>query len=284
MHHNPNQSQSQSQSQNQSQNAALTQLWIHPLKSGAGITLSSAIAAPGGLTTDREWMVTDAEGQFLTGRTHPALLHIKATPTIEGLRLNAPGMSEHSVRRARFNRRRPTGVWSYRFDAWWGEVSTDHWLSEFLGISARLLFIGGVSQRQLRSDPSVRFSFADGYPYLLLSESSLVDLNSRLVRPVTMRHFRPNLVVDGVVAFAEDGWRRFRIGSVIFDVVKPCDRCVFTTIDPDTAIPADDLQPLRTLGSYRRTEGGVMFGQNVIARNRGMIRVGDAVEVLERSS
>ena len=98
-----------------------------------------------------------------------------------------------------------------------------------------------------------------------------------------MRNFRPNMVVNGNDAFAEDQWKRIRIGDVEFEHMKPCDRCVFTTIDPDTALPSADMQPLRTLGTYRRTEAGVMFGQNLVARGTGVIRVGDRVEVVERA-
>ena len=261
----------------------LTQLWCYPIKSCAGIESSSARITSAGPAFDREWMVTDASGQFLTGRAHPKLVLVSAVPTIDGLALHAPGMPAHVVRRILFNRLRQTGVWAYRFDAWWGDESADAWFSDYLGMSARLLFIGANSNRALRVDPSIRFSFADGYPFLLISEASLADLNSRLEHPVSMRNFRPNMVVNGNDAFAEDQWKRIRIGDVEFEHMKPCDRCVFTTIDPDTALPSADMQPLRTLGTYRRTEAGVMFGQNLVARGTGVIRVGDRVEVVERA-
>jgi uncharacterized protein YcbX len=126
--------------------------------------------------------------------------------------------------------------------------------------------------------PGDAVSFADGFPLLLISEASLADLNSRLAEPVDMRRFRPNLVVDGAVPYAEDGWRRFRVGEVEFEGVKNCSRCVFTTVDPDLGVKHPALEPLKTLGSYRRRAGGgVFFGQNVIPRGTGVIRVGDAV-------
>lgn len=260
----------------------LTQLWNYPIKSCAGIAGSSARITSAGPAFDRQWMVTDASGQFLTGRAHPKLVLVNAIATIDGLSLQAPGMSEFGVRRVLFNRQRQTGVWSYRFDAWWGDESADEWFSRYLGITARLLYIGANSSRALRVDPTIRFSFADGYPFLLIGEASLADLNSRLDRPVSMRNFRPNMVVKTTDAFAEDQWERIRIGEVEFEHMKPCDRCVFTTVDPDTALPSADMQPLRTLGTYRRTPNGVMFGQNLVARSTGVIRVGDRVEVVER--
>lgn len=259
----------------------LTQLWRYPIKSCAGLARSSATITSAGPAFDRQWMVTDTAGQFLTGRAHPKLVLVSAIPTIDGLTLHAPGMPALVVRRVLFNRLRQTGVWAYRFDAWWGDEAADTWFSDYLGTSARLLFIGANSNRSLRVDPTIRFSFADGYPFLLIGEASLADLNSRLDRPVSMRNFRPNLVVGGTDAFAEDKWRKIRIGDVTFEHMKPCDRCVFTTIDPDTALPSADMQPLRTLGTYRRTDAGVMFGQNLVARSAGVVRVGDRVEVVE---
>jgi uncharacterized protein YcbX len=125
-------------------------------------------------------------------------------------------------------------------------------------------------------------SFADGFPLLLISEASLADLNSRLDAPVEMRRFRPNLVVDGNRPYAEDNWQRIRVGDVEFAGVKNCSRCVFTTIDPDSGVVHPDKEPLRTLSTYRRRpQGGVYFGQNLIPRSGGVIRVGDPVTVLE---
>jgi uncharacterized protein YcbX len=123
-------------------------------------------------------------------------------------------------------------------------------------------------------------SFADAFPLLLISRAALDGLNARLAKPVSMLRFRPNLVVEGVAAHAEDGWKRIRIGEVEFDVAKACTRCVFTTVDPMRGERDPDGEPLRTLIGYRRTADGVTFGQNLIPRSAGSVRVGDAVEVL----
>ncbi|VAW80212.1 Flavodoxin reductases (ferredoxin-NADPH reductases) family 1, partial [hydrothermal vent metagenome] len=131
-------------------------------------------------------------------------------------------------------------------------------------------------------NPGDEVSFADGFPMLLITEASLNDLNTRLEHPVSMRRFRPNLVVDGDRPYAEDNWHRIRIGEVEFEGVKNCSRCIFTTIDPDTGIKNPATEPLRTLSQYRRRpEGGVYFGQNLIPRSGGKVRVGDKIELID---
>jgi uncharacterized protein YcbX len=126
-------------------------------------------------------------------------------------------------------------------------------------------------------------SFSDGFPLLLISEASLEDLNQKLELPLSMQRFRPNLVVRGCAPYAEDEWRRIRIGSLEFDVVKPCSRCVITTIDPETGQRAQDGEPLRTLSLYRKQDNKVYFGQNLIHRGSGTLETGTEIEILERS-
>jgi len=123
-----------------------------------------------------------------------------------------------------------------------------------------------------------RAGFADGFPFLLVGEASLADLNARLARPLPMNRFRPNLVVSGSAPFAEDGWRSIRIGNIPMEVVKPCARCVVTTTDQGTG-RRDGDEPLHTLASFRRQEGKVMFGQNAVPYGQGLLRIGDPVEL-----
>jgi uncharacterized protein YcbX len=123
--------------------------------------------------------------------------------------------------------------------------------------------------------PGARVSFADGFPFLLISEESLADLNGRLAVPLPMNRFRPNLVVAGCEPYAEDGWKEIRIGDVKLRVVKPCERCLVTTTDQATG--ERGKEPLRTLATYRKVGNDVMFGQNVVHENTGELRVGDAV-------
>ena len=121
-------------------------------------------------------------------------------------------------------------------------------------------------------------SFADAFPLLLISQASLDDLNSKLAVPVPMNRFRPNIVINGCGAFDEDGWKKIRVGNMVFHVMKPCGRCVTTTVDQSTGVQGKE--PLATLSKYRKVDGKVLFGQNVIPEKRGMVHVGDVVEVI----
>ena len=174
-------------------------------------------------------------------------------------------------------------VWRDGVMARIADAGADHWISHYLGMAARFVHMDADAAR--RVDPAYsraedQVSFADGFPLLLISQASLDGLNTRLDSAVTMNRFRPNLVVGGTDAHAEDDWRRIRVGEVEFDVVKRCARCVLTTVDPDTGRFDPQGEPLRTLIGYRRTEKGVVFGQNLIPRGTGRIRQGDTVEVI----
>lgn len=158
------------------------------------------------------------------------------------------------------------------------------YLSTFLGLSAKLAYLHNVEARAV--DPTFghaedRVSFADGFPLLVTLTASLDDLNSRLAKPVSMNRFRPNLVIEGASAWAEDTWRRLRVGPLTLRIVKPCSRCAIPTFDPLTGERPDNNEPLQTLAGFRRAEGGIMFGQNAIPDAPGRLRVGDTVEVLE---
>jgi len=240
----------------------LSALHIFPVKSCAPLVVDAAAVEPRGLAHDRRWLVTDASGKFLTGRQHPRLTLLRAAPNGAALDLSAPDMP------------------LLRLDV---PLPTEAWISEFLGMPARFFYMDAGCERPVDpayAKPGDEVSFADAYPLLLISQGSLDGLNAKLAAPVPMLRFRPNLVVANTGAHAEDGWKRVRIGSVEFDLVKPCSRCVFTTVDFTSGAFDPSGEPLRTLMTYRRTERGVTFGQNVIPRGTGTLRVGDAVEVL----
>jgi uncharacterized protein YcbX len=181
-------------------------------------------------------------------------------------------------------------VWRDRVAALPAAEATHAWLSRALDVACRLVHLSDTAARPIDpvfadsgADAGTTVSFADGFPLLLASLGSLDDLNARLARPIPIGRFRPNLVVAGAPPWEEDSWRLIRIGAVVLRVVKPCDRCVVTTIDPATGERPDGDEPLRTLRRFRRdVNGRVMFGQNLIPRTRGRIHIGDAVEVLER--
>lgn len=266
----------------------LSALYLHPLKSSASLPVSSLEIEPRGPRFDRRWLVVDAEGRFITARAVAALVLVRAEPVGEGLRLSAPGMAPLEVAPPSPGApRMPVTVWKDSVDAVRADAAADAWLSAFLQREVRLVHMDDAAHRAVDPDfarSGDEVSFADGYPLLVISQAAIDGLNARLAAagsaPVTMTHFRPNLVVDGVDAHAEDDWRRVRIGGIDFDAVKPCTRCVFTTVDPVLGRRRDDGEPLNLLKDYRRTPAGVTFGMNLIARGTGTLRVGDAVERL----
>ena len=263
--------------------ASLSEIHRYPVKSIAVDSLQSAEVEARGLRGDRRWMVVDGNGRFLTGRELGALSQIRAQVDGETLALSAPGRETLHARANASAPRLLVTVWKSQVDALPASPEADAWISNWLGQPARLVYMDDAARRPVSLDhgrPGDEVSFADGYPLLLISQAALDALNARLAAPVTMQRFRPNLVVAGTAPHAEDDWRRIRIGTIEFDVVKPCVRCVFTTVEPDSGQRDPSGEPLRTLIGYRRTPSGVTFGQNLIPRGTGTVSVGDAVTVL----
>ncbi len=263
----------------------LTELTIYPIKSCGPVAVEAATVEPRGLVGDRRYMLVDSRGRFLTQRQHPrmALLNVAATP--RGLRVTAPDADpldlspppgEGLERRVR--------VWDSELPATLADEYINAWFTRFMGFSVQLVFMGSQHERPLkagRGRPGDQVSFADGAPVLMMSEGSLAELNGRLAKPVTMKRFRPNMVVSADKPFAEDEWRRIRIGGAEFEVAWACTRCLMTTIDPATARKDPDGEPLNTLRGFRRDSAGVIFGQNLIPRRLGRVQVGDRVRVLQ---
>jgi uncharacterized protein YcbX len=259
-------------------------LYRYPVKSCAPLPTDAAVVEPRGLVHDRRWMVVDPTGRFITGRELPRLTLLRAEPEVSGvLSLQAPDMVPIQVTVPEGDARIPVTVWKSDVLARPCDAAADAWLSDFLGQPVRLVHMGGDLHRPMTSSharPGDEVSFADAYPLLLVTRAAVDLLNTKLERPVSPLRFRPNLIVDGAPAHAEDGWSRIRVGEVELDVGKACVRCVFTTVDPERGERDADGQPLRTLVGYRRGEEGVTFGRNLIPRTAGTIRLGDAVEVL----
>jgi uncharacterized protein YcbX len=266
--------------------ATLSALHVYPIKSCAALTLHEATVEPRGLAGDRRWMVTDPDGKFMTARQYPRLTRVRAVPAGDALMLDAPDMPSMRLAASNAVARIETAVWRSVVQALPASSAADAWISAYLGLPARFVHMDANCVRAVNPDygrPGDQVSFADGYPLMAISQAALDALNARLARPVPMLRFRPSLVVTGTAAHAEDGWKRVRIGAIEFDVVKPCVRCVFTTIDFERGIFDPTGEPLRTLTSYRRAPLGVTFGQNLIPRGVGTLRVGDAVTVLEQA-
>lgn len=268
---------------------SLSGLRRYPVKSCRGAEVTRAVVERAGLAGDRRWMLVRDDGAVVTARTHPRLVLVAPTPAADGLRLTGPGMPPLTVPvpdgeplPARVHRWDTAGVPA--------GPEADAWFSDLLGSSVRLLHLDDPARR--RPDPDFshdddRVSFADGYPLLLTSAASLDALNALVAEgrhaaeaPLPMTRFRPNAVVEGAPAWAEDGWRRIRIGVAEFRVAKGCARCVLTTVDPETA--AKGREPMATLARHRRFDGKVWFGVNLIPDDPGAeITVGDLVEVLD---
>ncbi|MBN8481183.1 MAG: MOSC domain-containing protein [Xanthomonadales bacterium] len=265
--------------------AILSPLHVYPVKSCAPLAPADAVVEALGLAHDRRWMVVDAAGRFMSARKWPRMLLVHAQPVDGGVAVDAPGTAPHVVRAlADPAARCDVTVWGSTVSARRANPEADAWISGFLGTDAHFVHMDEAALRPVDlayGRAGDRVSFADGFPLLLVSQAALDALNEKLAAPVPMLRFRPNLVVTGTDAHAEDTWRRVAIGGVAFDVVKPCTRCVLTTVDPARGEFDASGEPLRTLLTYRRGESGVTFGQNLIARGRGTLRPGDAVDVLE---
>ena len=267
-------------------------LFLYPVKSLRGCAVGRAAVDALGFVGDRRFLVVDAGGRFLTQRTLPRLALIATALSPDALTLSAPGGAPLEVPRAAAAAPlRRVSVW--QSDGLEAEDCGDEaarWLGAFLGVACRLVRIGPAYRRPIlkpgRARPGDEVSFADAFPFLVLGEASLADLNDRLVAQgddaVPMDRFRPNLVVTGGPPFAEDGWKRIRIGQVVLRAGGPCARCVVTTTDQLTADRGPE--PLRLLASYRRDPADstkVNFGHNFIHETKaGSIAVGDRVDLL----
>lgn len=260
----------------------LSQLNVFPVKSIAGISQSQAWVEQQGLSFDRRFMVTRPDGSMITARKHPQLVRVSAALLANGLVLSYPQQPPLKLQYSDFAMTESEAtVWKDTFNAYLTTKAADDWFSKIIGEPVQLLFTGEQSQR-LRTKINRHVSFADGYPMLIISEASLDELNARSPQNHTMDQFRTNLVVSGTEPFAEDGWKRIRIGEVEFEAVKPCSRCILTTVDPATGEFNPLKEPLNTLSAFRSDGSGeVYFGQNLVALNEGIIRVGDSIEVLE---
>ncbi|HEY0055013.1 MAG TPA: MOSC N-terminal beta barrel domain-containing protein [Pedobacter sp.] len=262
----------------------LQDLYIYPVKSLGGIRLETAKALQRGFQFDRRWMLVDENGKFITQRVEHILAHLK-TQLIDGklwiydnrfpenkISVNLDIYSPSTV---------DVTVWHDQVEATHVTAEIDKWFSTYLNKPCKLVFMSESGLRALSEADSfadLHVSFADAFPYMLISQASLDELNSRLQEPVPMNRFRPNLVVSNTMAFEEDTWAEIKIGEVRFKVIKPCARCILTTIDQETGIKG--IEPLQTLSKFRKFENKVIFGQNLVALNDGLIKVNDLVEVI----
>lgn len=259
----------------------LRSIHIYPIKGTRRVPLDEAVVAQRGLAGDRRWMLVDSEGTFLSQRTRPQMALIRTQPNGEATHVTAPGMPPLTLRQPRDRAaREAVQIWKDAVAAVPAAAEAHAWFSRFLGLRCRLVFMDEKAQRLFDASGAgagAEVSFADVSPVMLATHASLDALNARLVDAVPMNRFRPNLVVDGTEAFAEDGWKRLRIGEVVFRVVRPVGRCTVTTTDQDTAEVGKE--PLRTLATFRKRGDLVYFGVHMIPLSEGVVRVGAAATV-----
>jgi len=263
----------------------VSDLCIYPIKSIKGISLTTSQVNLDGLLGDRRYMITKPNGDFLTGREYPTLTLLTALPLGEDRwQLTHPNAeSPLDLDPSTFKEDyQEVIIWENPVAGQSCSEQANQWFSKTLNDEVALVYFGDQSSRVTSRRPDKPVAFADGYPFLLTTKASLDELNKSCPEDIQMAQFRPNIVVDGDLPFAEDSWKRIKIGDVIFENVKPCERCIFTTINPDTGERSRKGEPMKTLGKFRLVKKeGVLFGINLIAENSGTIQQGDRVEILE---
>lgn len=264
----------------------LSEINIYPIKSLAGISLQSAEVEERGLKYDRRWVLVDETNTFFTQRDYPEMALIKVAIQEDGLLLQhknknitplkVPFEFEHTKNAS-------VVIWDDVVLGQFYNTQIDSWFSDVIGIKCHIVKMPESTKRIVDENYAKNkiVSFADAFPFMIIGQSSLDDLNSRMEKPLPMNRFRTNFVFTGGKPFEEDNWKKFTIGDVKFEAVKPCARCVITTTDQETAERAEE--PLFTLSKFRKVNNKVMFGMNLICDSTGQIRVGDRIELSESS-
>lgn len=267
-------------------------LHVYPVKSLRATSTPAAVVEPWGLAGDRRWMLVDADtGKAVTQREDARLALIGAVLDERGgLRLTAPGRQPLDVAVPPPGPLETVRIFSGTLEVRPADETASAWCSAYLGMPVRLVHLDRPESRRPidpeYARPGETVSLADGFPLLVTTTASLDALNALIAAgdradegPLPMNRFRPNAVVDGTEAWAEDGWRRVRIGEVVFRVPKPCGRCVITTTDQRTGVRG--REPLRTLGRHRNINSQLVFGQNLVPETSGTLHVGDPLTVVE---
>ncbi len=267
----------------------LSEINIYPIKSLAGISLKESKIERRGLEFDRRWLLIDEHNKFLTQREFPKMATVKVEILDDGLQVLYEGSHLLIPFKPPTDETEIVKIWSNRCPAKIYEDAVNEWFSDVLQTNCRLAVMPEETQRKVNYFYKVKtddhVSFADAHPFLIIGENSLADLNSRLENDLPMNRFRPNFVVSDSEAFAEDSWKKIKIGETVFHGVKPCARCVITTIEQTTG-EKQGVEPLKTLAKFRIPKRSIkkkiLFGQNLIAECEGdILRVGDMIEVLE---
>lgn len=259
----------------------LSDICVYPVKSLAGIHVSQWDLVETGLRYDRQWMLIDEDGKFLTQRTLPKMALIQTRISERELILSADNFADlHLPLESTGGDIIQSTVWDDTCEALHVSNEADAWFSDVLQTPCQLVYMPNQTKRGVDlnfAKDTDRVTFPDAFPLLIISESSLNALNDVLEMPVEMARFRPNLVVAGCEAYAEDAWREIKIGDCGFRLPKPCDRCGMPAVNPKTAELTKE--PLTTLSKLRKWEGKVYFGQNALHNQCAELKVGQEIEV-----
>ena len=258
----------------------ISELWIYPIKSLGGIQVLEAFVSDRGFQYDRRWMLVDETNKFLSQREYPNLALLQVALQDNGLKVYLKHKPEERIHIPFLENATSlqVQVWDDTCYAWQYPNTINDFFSDYLRQKVRLVYMPQTSKRQVENKYAKNgeiTSFSDGYPFLLIGQSSLNDLNARLSEPIPMNRFRPNIVFSGADAFEEDIWHSFKIQGIEFFCAKPCARCVVTTISQETA--KQGKEPLKTLSTYRKIGNKILFGQNLLHKGQGVIRVKDNI-------
>lgn len=261
----------------------LTDIYIYPVKSLGGISINSADAGERGLKYDRRYLLVDESGSFLTQREYPHLALLKLFIKENGFNVEYKKSGERILIpfKVASGERINVKIWNDVCGAIKLPEDINHWFTKAINKICYLVYMPDdgrrIVEKKYVADEHI-VSFADAYPYLIIGQSSLDDLNSRLDTPVPMDRFRPNFVFSGGNPYEEDNWNDFEIDDILFSAVKPCARCVITTTDQHTG--TRQKEPLKTLSTYRTINNKVMFGMNVVSKKSGRVSVGSKIKLV----
>ena len=261
----------------------LSKIFIYPIKSLGGISVSSAIAESRGLKYDRRYLLVNEDGVFLTQRKFPQMTLLKLSFANDGFKVLNTMDNSHTIIPLESDSVETIAVtvWDDVCNASRVSKDLDNWFSRAIGKQCSLVYMPDNEKRMVERkyiNEEHIVSFADAYPYLLIGQSSLDDLNTRLETRLPINRFRPNFVFAGGNPYEEDKWKDFRIGNVEFTAIKPCARCVITAINQETAERGSE--PLKTLSEYRTINNKVMFGMNLICKSIGRVSVNNSIHLI----
>jgi uncharacterized protein YcbX len=257
----------------------VSKLFEYPVKGLLGNEICCATVNRRGLAMDRRWMLVDDQGDFLSQRQLPSLTQFQPEHQDYLTIKHLPSGDSKSIEAVDFTGLLKVVVWGQECEAHGAANGINQWLSDKLKSSVSLVYMDDNDIRQAES-PSENdiVSFADAYPVLLTTEASFHDLNTRLDESIDINRFRPNIVIDGDLPFAEDNWQKVKIGNVVFKVIKRCARCHVINIDQQSGQATKE--PLKTLSTYRKEGNKVNFGVNLIPETTGILHEADEVVVL----